>query len=192
MYDVSAFRLVGSNLSLVLIAWIIWILAFAGFGVRPDPQVVGFGAGAAGDLSQPVGEGNAVVDTVRQRMIDFNRQGQAFAVFDDVLGWLAFAVTSAITLIAGFFGRQPSADDDNSSSVAGLPPGAVRVIAFLAALGAVLTGASSIASSEAQARYDQADQVMAMLVDARRDLVDTDDATVEQQILDELLLKSSR
>ena len=188
MLSFSTFvKVLAVSLPLALLSWIVYVVGFAGFGIRETSGILGFGSGATGTTHLPLDQVENAIEVVRQRMIDANSTGAIFAVVDDVLGWLSFATTSTITLIAAFVLRSPGAPSDAQETARG-----VRLIVFLAALAAVLTCASSLTSAAAQTHYLRADTIRLDLTEARREILEANNAAEEREILDGLLLSSRR
>lgn len=170
-------------LMLLLLFWIVSSI-LTGLGVEQDLAILGFSSGAQGLIQVPQEEVERVFHAVREHMFETHQRGQRFAVADDVLAWVAFFVTSSITLIAGAYGRAPT----DTQSVKELPVGPTKLIAFLAALGAVLTAASSQCGTYGHEAYQEARDIQAFAVAAREDLVRAPDANSQRIILDQLML----
>ena len=124
-------------------------------------------------------------------MLKVNGRGRWFSVLGDASSWLTFACTAAITLIAGFYGRAP-ANGGASPNATGLPPRATRIIAFLAALGAVLTAGSSLATNRGHDDYDRADKAQTLINQAVKAVQDAPTERRTRDALDDMELKIAR
>jgi hypothetical protein len=124
-------------------------------------------------------------------MLAVNKKGTMFELTGEIIEWLSFAATAAITLIVGFHGRQPAAPG-GALNTSGLPANAVRLIGILAAVAAICTAAGSKASSTAQTSFKRADEIRGLIVQDRAQVIDAKDAASAQAVIDDLRLKSVR
>jgi hypothetical protein len=185
-----AFRLLGF---LLLIGLLCWIGAVAVFqtGYQKPPAFLGLGSAFEGNLQLPAEKINAAFEAARSRMLGANGYGTGFRVVGDIAGWLSFAATAAITLIVGFYGR-PAPAAGAAPDTQGLPAGSVRLIGVLAALAAVLTGFSNLASVKSGEYYKRADAIRDLVVRSRAEVLDAKTSEAAQAVLDELALQASR
>jgi hypothetical protein len=184
------FRIVGGVLVLLLIGWfavsLIWRI-----GYQSAPDVLGLGSAFEGSLQLPAEKIAAAFEAARRRMLKVNDFGTTLRVAGDITGWFSFAATASITLIAGFFGRAPAAAGA-APSTDGLPAKSVRLIAFLAALAAVLTAFGNIAIAKSGEYYKRADAMRDLIVRSRAEVIDAKSADAAQAVLDNLALQISR
>lgn len=184
-------RAFGVLLVVGLVAWIgaVFLLQI---GRHPAPEVLGLGSGFEGNLQLPAETIIAALEAARQKMLAINEWGSTLRLGGDIVGWLSFAATAAITLIVGFYGRAP-ASDGAQVNAEGLPARSVRAIGFLAALAAVLTAFGSLAASRSQDYFKRADELRDQIVQARAQILDPAlSAAGAQAVLDDLALKASR
>lgn len=80
-----------------------------------------------------------------------------------ICGWLAFACTALITIVAGYFGKRLATDPAAPTSTDGLPQGPTRTIALLAALATVLTAGGNLAINRGHDDYAKADSARATI-----------------------------
>jgi hypothetical protein len=183
-------RATGLLLFAGLISWLI-VEATVSIGRHPTPEVLGLGNAFEGNLQLPSEKITAAFSEARQRMLKVNANGNNLRLGGNIAGWLSFAATSLITLIVGFFGRPP-APAGSTSSTEGLPARSVRLIGFFAALAAVLTGAASLSIEKSQDYFKRSDEIRALLVQSRAQVIDAKSAEEAQAILDNLTVQSSR
>jgi hypothetical protein len=183
-------RSLGVLLTLVLIAWVGAVFLFH-IGQHPAPEVIGLGDGFEGNLLLSAEEIKSTLESARQRMLAINNWGSWLRLGGDAAGWLSFAATAVITLVVGFYGRAPAATGvpDNSD---GLPAHSVRAIGFLAALAAVLTALSSLASSRSQEYFKRTDEVRDHIVQARAEVLDAPSVDTARKVLDDLIVFVNR
>jgi hypothetical protein len=184
------YRLLGLLLGIGLLGWIALEL-IAPVGYHSAPSVLGLGSAFEGNLQLPAEKIANAFENARQRMIEVNSWGTRFRVAGDIAAWLSFAATASITLIVGFYGRAPAAEG-GAPDTTGLPSRGVRLIGFLAALAAVLTAVSSLAVAKSQDNFKHADELRALIVSARAQVIDAKTADDAQAILDDLVLKTLR
>jgi hypothetical protein len=184
------FRVLGILLVLCLLGWIFAVSQFA-IGVHPPPPVLGIGSSFEGNLQLPQTQITASFEAARNRMLEINGSGTKLRLAGDIAGWLSFAATSIITLIVGFFGRSP-AGTNSAAETHGLPARSVRFIGLLAALAAVLTAFSNLSIAKSQDYFKRSDEVQALIVRSRAQVIDAKSATDAQAVLDNLLLQSNR
>jgi hypothetical protein len=177
-------RVIGLALVLVGLCWaaLTFIVPLGDHNVK---ALIGFEHAFDGDLKLPKEIIEQRFDAARVRMLTANESGIWWRNAGRAAGWASFAATSAITLIAGFFGRAPNTSGD-SQNTEGLPAGSVRIIALLAALAAVLTAAAGLTASTSQEYFSSADRYHEIVVQSRS-LVSTAKTSAEaQDILDDL------
>jgi hypothetical protein len=186
----NVFKVLSLVLMALLVTWIVYWFATPALH-HPLPQVLELGNGFEGNLQLPAEKIQAAFSQARDRMLAVNTNGTRFELAGEIIAWLSFAATAVITLIVGFHGRQPQ-PDVAVVNTDGLPARAVRLIGLLAAIAAISTAASSKASSEAQTSFKRADEIRAMIVQDRGQVLDAKDADSAQAVLDDLALKSTR
>jgi len=186
----SQFRIFGVLLIFALIAWIVAANQLA-IGSHPPPKVLGLGNAFEGNLQLPATQITAAFDAARVHMLRVNGIGAWLRVAGDVAAWLSFAATAIITLIVGFFGRAPAAANATSDTE-GLPARSVRFIGILAALAAVLTAFGNLAVAKSQDYFKRSDEVQALIVRSRAQVIDAKTAPDAQAVLDNLALQSNR
>jgi len=157
-----------------------------------EQKILLFGGGAAGDLSLPLEEVNQVLKAAHDHMLSINDLGNWLSIASTLTVWIAFASTSTITLIAGYYGKISEAGKPETVQTEGLPRKAVRMITFLAALGAVLTAFSHMAESASQKQFARADNLLLLIDDARNELTTAKSVFEERRILDKLTLSMKR
>jgi hypothetical protein len=186
----SDLRVIGLFLAVALIAWIA-ISMLAPVGYHADPNILGLGSAFEGNLQLSSEKITEVFEEARKQMVEVNSRGSWLRTVGDVAGWLSFAATASITLIAGFYGRAPGANGA-ATDTSGLPARSVRMIAFLAALAAVLTAFGSLAIAKSQDYFKKADEVRDLIVHNRAEIIDAKTPDAAQAILDDLVLQISR
>jgi hypothetical protein len=182
-------------LSFLLFATLtIWVIfSLSGYSHwRVQPEVLGPGNAFEGSTQLPKEEINRRWNMARQQMIAINQRGRWFSVSGDVCSWLTFACTAAITLIAGYYGRLPPEGGARATDTAGLPAQTTRLIAFVAALGAVLTAGGSLATNRGHDDYDRADKAQALINQTIKTVQDAKTEREARDALDELDLKIIR
>jgi hypothetical protein len=187
---VRVFRTIGVLLLLGLVAWVIAAAVWR-LGYQAPPRVLGIGNAFEGNLQLPAEKITAAFEAARMRMLDVNSWGTWLRLAGDFGGWLSFAATAAITLIVGFYGRAPGAAGAVPNTE-GLPGRSVRMIGLLAALAAVLTACSNMASAKSGDYYKRADTMRDIIVRSRAEVIDAKTAEAAQAVLDNLALQMSR
>lgn len=186
------FRIIGSILLIGLFAWMVISLSSYD-GWRNTPEVVGLGKAFEGTVQLPRDEIERRWSTARQRMVEINEDGRWYSVVGDGSSWLTFACTAAITLIVGFYGRAPASVGVGAPpNLAGLPLGTTRIVGFLAALGAVLTAGSSLATNRGHEYYARADEAQALINQAVKAVHDATTEVEARDALDYMELKIAR
>jgi hypothetical protein len=184
-------QLIGILLFIGLLVWIS-IGLLVPIGYHPAPAVLDLGNAFEGNLALPAEVIAKTFEDAQNEMISVNTWGVWFRRAGDLAAWLSFAVTASITLIAGFYGRSPS-PGGAAADTAGLPERKVRLIAFLAALAAVLTAFGNLSVTRSQDYYKRADQVRDLITSSRAEILDEKTtAETAQGILDRLKLEASR
>ncbi|MGR9253021.1 hypothetical protein [Rhizobium leguminosarum] len=178
------FRVIGVSLMLLGLCWVALTLLVP-LGAHNPQALVGFEHAFDGDLKLPKEAIEKHFDAANARMLAANETGVWWRNAGRTAAWASFAATSAITLIAGFYGRAPNGAGENEHTD-GLPAGSVRIIAFLAALAAVLTAAAGLTASSSQEYFSSADRYHEVIVQSRS-LVTTAKTSAEaQDILNDL------
>lgn len=185
-----AWRVTGILLLAALVSWFV-IEGTMSIGRHPTPEVLGLGSAFEGNLQLPAEKITASLGEARQRMLAVNGTGNYLRLAGNIAGWLSFAATSLITLIVGFHGRPPE-PAGSPTNTEGLPARSIRLIGFLAALAAVLTGASSLSIEKSQDYFKRSDEIRTLLVQSRAQVIDAKSADEAQAVLDNLALVSSR
>jgi hypothetical protein len=185
----KAFRVVAYVLFVGLLAWLT-ATAILRFGYRPTPAAVGTER-AIQDSPLPAEQTTAAFDAARARMLHVNALGTRFRLAGDIVGWLSFSATAAITLIVGFYGRSPPVAGA-AIDTQGLSPRSLRLIGLLAALAAVLTAFGNIAIAKSSDYYRRADQVRELIVRSRTDLAGAKSVDAAQAVLENLALQIAR
>ena len=183
-------KVVGALLTVVFVVWLS-VAVFAPIGHHPAPALLDIGRAFDGNLQLPAATISASFDEARQHMLATNSAGAKLRFAGDAAGWISFAATAAITLIAGFFGRAPAAAGAPPNTE-GLSAKSVRLIGFLAALAAVLTAFSNLAITKSQEYFKQADEIRNQIVSARADVIDAPTVDDARAVLDKLLLDTAR
>lgn len=178
------FQVLGGVLILLGISWVALTL-LAPFGNQGVKALIGIEHAFDGDLKLPKETIEQRFDAARARMLAANESGVWWRNAGRAAGWASFAATSAITLIAGFFGRAPTASGENPNT-SGLPAGIVRIIAFLAALAAVLTAAAGLTASSSQEYFSSADRYHEIIVQSRSLVLTAKTSAEAQDVLDDL------
>ena len=173
----------------MLVVWVAHTLV-AGLGTRPSPQIIGFEAGAIGDLALPAETVDAEFEAAGRSMRRANAIGRVFAVTDDVLAWASFLATTVIALTLAAYGRPGASEGIEGPRT--LPRPLRRLLPMLAALAAACTGASNMSTAQSAEWYDKADEKYQAIVNARRELSDAETAAEQQVVLDGLAKVSGR
>jgi hypothetical protein len=184
------YRIAGISLIIGLVAWIIASFVFS-IGYHPTPEVLGLGSAFDGSLQLPADTIKVSFEEARKRMLNVNSWGIGLRRSGDLAAWLSFAASASITLILGYFGRAPAAQG-SPGSTDGLPQLSVRAIGSLAALAAVLTGFANLSVAKSQDYYKRADEVRALIIQARAQVIDAKSADEAQAVIDNLNLNSKR
>lgn len=184
------FRAISVVLLLGLAVWIL-IGLWAPVGQHPQPEVLGLGSAFEGNLQLPQATIQSAFNLARDKMFAVNQKGSRLRLGGDLAGWLSFAATSTITLILGFFGRAPPAQNAPADT-AGLPASTARVVGLLAALAAILTAAAGIAITRSSDYFKRADEIRALIVQSQQQVIDARTSRDAQAVLDELRLQTQR
>lgn len=184
------FRIFGLLLTAVLVVWI-GAVAILQIGYHPTPSFLGLGSAFEGSLQLPAEKITAAFEAARSRMVSVNASGTWFRLTGDIAAWFSFAATAMITLIIGFYGR-PAPAAGAAPDTEGLPARSIRLIGFLAALAAILTGFGNIAVAKSGDYYKRADGIRDLIVRARAEVIDAKSAEVAQAVLDNLALQIER
>lgn len=190
--DMRIARYIGIMLSIGLVIWVatsVWSYP----NWRSAPGVMGLGEAFEGTAQLPKEEVERRREAAHDRMVAINDYGRWFSLAGDVCSWLAFACTAAITLIAGYYGRSPPAGGAaGTADTSGLSQGPTRMIAFVAALGAVLTAGGSLAANRGHENYDRADKARDLINQTVKSVQDAQSEREAQDALDEMDLKIAR
>ncbi|MER9256075.1 hypothetical protein NKJ87_32575 [Mesorhizobium sp. M0027] len=184
-------RYLGTMLAVGLVIWITLSL-WSHENWRTAPEVMDLGEAFEGTAQLPKEEIEQRWNQARERMVAINERGRWFSVSGDLCSWFAFACTAAITLIAGYYGRVPAAGSAGTTDTGGLSQGTTRTIAFVAALGAVLTAGGSLAANRGNDDYDRADKARDLINQAVKAVQDAATEREARDALDEMVLKITR
>lgn len=154
-------RAFGLLLVAALAVWVGWSLSHYQ-GWPPTPEILGSGSAFEGNAQLPAAEIRASVDQARARVGEINQTGRWLTFAGNICVWLSFACTSAVTLVAAWFGRSPGTGGA-APNTSGLSPGATRTIGLLAGPAAVLTAGGTMATERGHTQFDQAKQAQAMV-----------------------------
>lgn len=177
-------RIVGILLCLTVIVYGVLLLV-KGPDVGFAPALFGVGAAADGNIALPVEEVEAALKEARERIDKVHKRGVTFATVSAIVGWLSFALTSAITLIVGFHGQMPPGRPLEESP--GLPQKATRLVAILAALAAVLTATEARTEASGNNAIKRASTLAEHAKQIRSRIEEPDtDAEDERDLLSEL------
>jgi hypothetical protein len=177
--------------ALALGAWVVTTITFYA-PVRLTPSALTIGSAFEGTAQLPKEEMTRHLDKARARMLAINEHGEEFSVAGDVCGWLAFACTALITIMAGYFGRPPATDPGAPVNTGGLPPGPTRTVALLAAFAAVLTAGGNLAINRGHDDYAKADRARAIINQTVANLATAKDEREARDVLDNLDLQIER
>ena len=169
--------------SAVFAVWIVHTVV-VGVGTRPNPGIVGFSAGAIGDLVLPPDEVAAEFKAAGASMDWANTMGRIFAVADDVLAWASFLATTVIAVTLATYGRTPASEGIQGPRT--LPSPARRLLPVLAAVAAACTAAGNMSSAQSADWYDTADERHQAIMDARSELAEAETVTDQRIVLDRL------
>ncbi len=177
----------GIVLLIALAAWIVFSVSTGGL-FYPNISLLGLGSGFEGSLALPKEKIDAAFDAYRAQVLSTADKASYFKLGSDVMSWIAFLATAAITLVAGWYGQTPPANlaDGAASAILGLPPRATRLVTMLAALSAVLTAFGGLASKQGQSLNSWARDRQHDFVQARNDVVAAKSAEEAQRVLDDL------
>lgn len=180
-----------SIFGLVLGTWITLTMTWYA-PIRPTPNALTIGGGFEGTTQLPREEIARHLDKARTRMLATNNHGQECSVAGDVCGWLAFACTAVITIVAAYFGKPPATNPAVPSNTGGLPPGPTRTVALVAALAPVLTAGGNLAINRGHDDYAKSDQARAIINQTVANLAVAKDEREARDVLDNLDLQIER
>jgi hypothetical protein len=178
------------SVAVVLVALVGWVSLSTTGRALVDDASLSSNVTFEGSPKLPAADIASALQYARERMFALNGQGRTFALGGDIASWVVFASTAAITLIMGWHRRAPTGA--NPRDLSGLSRKVARSISVLAAIGAVMTAAGSIAVSRADARYKQADAARKLLLETQRAVVDAPTAEEARTILEHLRLEIDR
>lgn len=187
----NGFKIIACLLCVLLAGWIVYTFTTKSL-VHPEPQVLDLGNAFEGNLQLPAEKIQEVFSTARNRMLHVNSVGTNLHIAGEIAAWVTFAATAFITLIVGFFGRAPQANNTAPANTEGLPARTVRFIGLLASIAAVTTAFSSLAIAKSQDYFTRADSIRDLIVHDRAQVIDAKDSNQAQAVLDDLILKSTR
>jgi hypothetical protein len=104
----NGFKVVSIVLIALLAGWIVYWFGTPALR-HPTLQVIELGNGFEGNLQLPAETVETAFSQARDHMLAVNKKGTMFELTGEIIEWLSFAATAAITLIVGFHGRQPAA-----------------------------------------------------------------------------------
>jgi hypothetical protein len=189
----SALRVLGGLLIAALVLWVGSALVTRSFW-RATPQVLSVGSGFEGSLKLPQEEIDAGLNDGRSAVARKNKTANWFATAAMVSSWVAFFLTSLITLVAGYQGvvsADPSGVDvpdllkNRSAKFA-------RRVGLLAAGAAVCTALNGRAAADAERSYKAADDLQRRVTQARKSILDAPTADEAQAVLDQLRQETAR
>jgi hypothetical protein len=179
---------IGVFLFVALVAWIVFSVTTGGL-LYPKVSLLGLGNSFEGNLALPKEKIDAAFEAYRVRVLSTAERASYFKLGGEVASWMAFFATAAITLIAGWYGQAPAnATGGGTSAASGLPPKAMRLVAMLAALSAVLTATGGLASQQGQSLNSWARDRQHDFIRARNDVVAAKTSQDAQTVLDDLEL----
>lgn len=182
-------------LSLLLIVAAVLSVVFVDF--TNNMRVVPLDYGSVRPFSEQLVSTELVEDAVadaRHAMLQSNERGVRLQSITNWLKWIAFAISAAVTLIAGYHGKSVSAngtDAINPNELEKLPR-TMRLIGVLAALASCLALGMGYLREEADLRFQQSDKIRALIAQTYVDLEKATNASQANDILDRLRLETSR
>jgi hypothetical protein len=162
---------------------------------RPAPQILGVGSAFEGNAQLPQPEIDGALQAGRQAVATKNLAGNRFATVATVSGWIAFLLTSLITLAAGYHGIASAGDTggvDAATVMKGRSVRFARSVGLLAAGAAVCTALGGRAAGDAERYYKQADDLQRRVTVGRKSIIDAKTAEEAHAALDQLRSEIAR
>jgi hypothetical protein len=147
----------------------------------------------SGSLALPKAAIDRALGEGRAKMLSEYHTGIWLRHASEMASVIGFLASSTVTLILGWWGRSSSnAPAPEGAQSPPVTPRAARWIGVLAALAAVLTGATHFASESSKEYFARADQQRDRLNQAAKDIKVAKSEAEAHAVLDSLLIQTER
>ena len=166
---------------------------YSGEIYRSMPNLLGIDASANSMVLISKSELDQTFGQIRQLMLISNERGNNFSLAQNIVDWLAIVLSAIIALLAGLSGKILSPEQGAGTvDVSNMPKKYLKVIAFVAALNAMCVVISAPLQRSSQSDYKKADAIFALSSSTRKAILESEDPIVQRDLLDKLLMQSSR
>lgn len=158
---------------------------------RDTPKIFQIGSGFQG--SSFAKQLDTEITRGKEVMTLLNDKGNGFALAGDIADWISFGITSFIALIVGYHGK--SYDGENIPELKMKNTKlrkTMKVLGFLGALAAVMTGVGSRLDSTATKAYEQCDGLYEHIKNARNSMTLVSESSEAQEIIEALKIQIDR
>jgi hypothetical protein len=178
-------RAIGVLLVITSATYAVYLLAARPF-IRPAPLVLRVGSGFEGSAQLPKAEIDSLMADGEHKVAGRNTAGNRFSVLAAAGEWLAFALSSLITLVAGYHGVNVTGDTAATTAelVKARSVRFTRIVGAIAAAAAVSTALTGRATVAADGYYKSADDLQRKLTSARKDILEAKTAADARDIID--------